>query len=199
VVVKADVDGSVEVLKDTLLKLSTEKVTLNVIRAAVGAITTNDVLFASASEAIIVGFNVRPERNAAQLAEQEGIDIRLHTVIYELLDEIKAAMAGLLEPVIREVQRGTAEVRETFKVPKAGIIAGCHVIDGVIPRNAGARLLRDNVVIWEGKLSSLRRFKDDAAEVRQGFDCGIGLEGYQDIKPGDNIEAFVREEVAATL
>ncbi|MEM6796940.1 MAG: translation initiation factor IF-2, partial [Acidobacteriota bacterium] len=199
VVIKADVHGSVEVLKDTMSKLSTEKVELNVIRAAVGAITTNDVLFASASNAVIVGFNVRPERNASQLAEQEEIDIRLHTVIYELLDEIKLAMAGLLEPVVREVQRGTAEVRETFKVPKIGVVAGCHVIDGVIPRNAGARLLRDNVVIWEGKLASLRRFKDDASEVRQGFDCGIGLEGYQDVKPGDNIEAFIREEVAATL
>ncbi|MEM8996468.1 MAG: translation initiation factor IF-2, partial [Acidobacteriota bacterium] len=129
----------------------------------------------------------------------EGIDIRLHTVIYELLDEVKLAMAGLLEPVVREVQRGTAEVRDTFKVPKIGTVAGCHVIDGVIPRNAGARLLRDNVVIWEGKLASLRRFKDDASEVRQGFDCGIGLEGYQDIKPGDQIEAFVKEEIAATL
>ncbi|MEM8932476.1 MAG: translation initiation factor IF-2, partial [Acidobacteriota bacterium] len=199
VVVKADVHGSVEVLKDSLAKLSTEKVELNVIHSSVGAISTNDVLLASASNAVVVGFNVRPERNASQLAEQESVDIRLHTVIYELLDEIKLAMAGLLEPVIREVQRGTAEVRETFKVPKIGIVAGCHVVDGVIPRNAGVRLLRDNVVIYEGKLASLRRFKEDASEVRQGFDCGIGLEGFQDVKPGDMIEAFEREEVAATL
>ena len=199
VVVKADVHGSVEVLKDSLEKLSTEKVTLKVIHSAVGAISTNDVLLASASNAIIVGFSVRPERNAVQLAEQEGVDIRLHTVIYELLDEIKAAMAGLLEPTFKEVQQGTAEVRDTFKVPKIGVIAGCHVTDGVIPRNAQARLLRDNVVVWEGKLASLRRFKDDVSEVRSGFDCGIGLEGFQDVKPGDLIEAFTKEEVAATL
>ena len=199
VVVKADVHGSVEVLKDSLEKLSTEKVTLKVIHSAVGAISTNDVLLASASNAVIVGFSVRPERNAVQLAEQEGVDIRLHTVIYELLDEIKAAMAGLLEPTFQEVQQGTAEVRDTFKVPKIGVVAGCHVVDGVIPRNAQARLLRDNVVVWEGKLASLRRFKDDVSEVRSGYDCGIGLEGFQDVKPGDLIETFIKEEVAATL
>ncbi|MDA8016471.1 MAG: translation initiation factor IF-2 [Thermoanaerobaculia bacterium] len=199
VVVKADVHGSVEVLKDSLEKLSTDKVNLKVIHAAVGAISNHDVLLASASNAVVVGFNVRPERNASQLAEQEGIDIRLHTVIYELLDEIKAAMAGLLDPTFQEVQQGTAEVRELFKVPKIGLVAGCHVLDGVIPRSAQARLLRDNVVVWEGKLASLRRFKDDVAEVRSGFECGIGLEGFQDVKPGDLIEAFTKEEVAATL
>ncbi|MEL7060805.1 MAG: translation initiation factor IF-2, partial [Acidobacteriota bacterium] len=199
VVVKADVHGSVEVIKDSLEKLSTEKVELKVIHQSVGAISTNDVLLASASNAIIVGFNVRPERNASQLAETEQVDIRLHTVIYELLDEVKAAMTGLLEPTFREVQRGVAEVRETFKVPKIGVVAGCHVTDGVIPRGAGVRLLRDNVVVYEGKLASLRRFKDDVAEVRSGFDCGIGLEGFQDVKPGDQIEAYEREEVAPTL
>ena len=199
VVVKGDVHGSIEVMKDTLTKLSTEKVKLEVIHSSVGAISTNDVLLASASNAIIVGFNVRPERNASQLAEKEGVDIRLHTVIYELLDEIKLAMAGLLDPTFREVTRGSAEVRDIFKVPKAGMVAGCHVVEGVIPRNAGVRLLRDNVVIYEGKLASLRRFKDDVAEVRQGFDCGIGLENFQDVKPGDFIEAYVREEVASTL
>ncbi len=199
VVVKGDVHGSIEVLKDTLTKLSTEKVKLEVIHSSVGAISTNDVLLASASNAIIVGFNVRPERNASQLAEKEGVDIRLHTVIYELLDEIKLAMAGLLDPTFKEVIRGSAEVRDIFKVPKAGMVAGCHVVEGVIPRNAGVRLLRDNVVIYEGKLASLRRFKDDVAEVRQGFDCGIGLENFQDVKPGDFIEAYVREEVASTL
>ena len=199
VIVKADVQGSVEVLKDTLAKLSTEKVKVNVIQSAVGAISTNDVILASASEAIIVGFNVRPERNAASLAEREEVEIRLHTVIYELADELKAAMTGLLEPTYQEVIKGTAEVRETFRVPKIGTIAGSHVTDGVIPRSSNARLLRDNVVVWEGRLGSLRRFKDDVSEVRSGFDCGIGLDGYQDLKPGDVIEAYVREEVAPTL
>ncbi|MEM9553371.1 MAG: translation initiation factor IF-2 [Acidobacteriota bacterium] len=199
VVVKADVHGSIEVLRETLEKLSTEKVELKVIHAAVGAISTNDVLLASASNAIIVGFNVRPERNATQLAESEDVDIRLHTVIYELIDEVKAAMTGLLEPTFREVQRGVAEVRETFKVPKIGVIAGSHVTEGVIPRSAGVRLLRDNVVVYEGKIASLRRFKDDVGEVRTGFDCGIGLENFQDLKPGDLIEAYEREEVQPEL
>jgi translation initiation factor IF-2 len=199
VVVKADVQGSVEVLKDSLQKLSTEKVKLQVLHAAVGAISTNDVILASASNAIIIGFNVRPERNAAEMAEKEEVDIRLHTVIYEVMDELKAAMTGLLEPTFREVVKGRAEVRDTFKVPKAGIVAGCHVVDGVIPRNASVRLLRDNRVIYEGKISSLRRFKDDVSEVRQGFDCGISLERFQDVKPGDEIEAYVREEVAPEL
>ena len=199
VIIKADVHGSVEVLRDTLEKLSTEKVQIKVIHAAVGAISTTNVQFASASNAIIIGFNVRPERNAAVLADKEGVEVRLHTVIYELADEIKLAMAGLLEPTFKEVHTGTAEIRETFKVPKIGVVAGCFITDGVIPRNAGVRLLRDNVVVYEGKISSLRRFKDDVAEVRSGFECGIGLEQFQDVKPGDNIEAFVREEVAPTL
>ena len=199
VVVKADVQGSVEVLKDTLAKLSTDKVKVNVIHSGVGAISTNDVLLASASRAIVLGFNVRPERAAAELAEKEEVEIRLHTVIYELTDELQKAMTGLLEPTFREVQAGRAEVRDIFKVPKAGTIAGCHVVDGVIPRSASVRLLRDNRVVYEGKISSLRRFKDDVSEVRSGFDCGIALERYQDVKPGDAIEAFVREEVAPTL
>jgi translation initiation factor IF-2 len=199
VVLKADVQGSLEVLKDTLAKLSTDQVKIQVIRGGVGGVTTDDVLLASASQAIVVGFNVRPERNATELAEKEEIDVRLHTVIYELADELTKAMAGLLDPTFREVTRGRAEVREVFKVPKSGRVAGCHVIEGVVPRNARARLLRDNVVVYQGKLASLRRFKDDASEVRSGFDCGIGLEGFQDVKPGDIIEAFVEEEVAATL
>jgi len=199
VVLKADVQGSVEVLKDALEKLATEKVKVRVIGSGVGGISTNDVLLASASNAIVIGFNVRPERNASDLAEKEEIDIRLHTVIYELLDELKKAMAGLLEPTFKEVGLGRAEVRETFKVPKMGTIAGSHVLEGLVKRNALARLLRDNVVVYEGKIGSLRRFKDDAAEVRSGFDCGIGLERFQDLKPGDIIEAYAREEVAATL
>jgi len=198
-VLKADVQGSVEVIKDTLEKLSTDQVKLQVILAGVGAVTTNDVILASASGAIVVGFNVRPERMAAELAEKEEVDIRLHTVIYELNDEIVRAMTGLLEPEYREVDTGRAEVREIFGVPKLGTVAGCHVVEGTIPRNASVRLLRDHVVIYEGKIASLRRFKDDVAEVRAGFDCGIRLDRYQDVKPGDTIEAFVQEEVTPTL
>jgi translation initiation factor IF-2 len=199
IVLKADVQGSVEVLRDALPKVNTEKVKLNVILSGVGAISTNDVLLASASKAIIVGFNVRPERSAVDLAEKEEVDIRLHTVIYELIDELRKAMTGLLDPTFREVASGRAEVRDTFKVPKVGTIAGCHVIDGVIPRSALIRLLRDNRVIYEGKLASLRRFKDDVSEVRSGFDCGIGIDRFQDVKPGDIIEAYLREEVAGVL
>jgi len=199
VVLKADVQGSVEVLRDALLKLGTDKVRVNVIHAQVGAVSTNDVILASASDAIIVGFNVRPERNATDLAEKEGVDIRLHTVIYELTDELKKAMVGLLEPAFREVVEGHAEVRETFKVPKAGTIAGCHVTDGAIARSSLVRLLRDNVIVYDGRISSLKRFKDDASEVRAGFDCGIGLERFQDVKPGDVIEAYGKEEVAQEL
>jgi translation initiation factor IF-2 len=201
VVLKADVQGSLEVLRDALGKESesTEKVNVQVLHAGIGAISTNDVLLASASKAIIIGFNVRPERTAVDLAEKEGVDIRLHTVIYELIDELRKAMTGLLEPTFREVASGRAEVRDTFKVPKVGTIAGCHVVDGVIPRTAGVRLLRDNRVIYEGRIASLRRFKDDVSEVRNGFDCGIGLERFQDFKPGDFIEAFTREEVAPVL
>ncbi len=199
VVLKGDVQGSVEVLREALGKIASDKVKVNVIHSGIGAISTNDVLLASASKAIIVGFSVRPERAAVDLAEKEGVDIRLHTVIYELIDELKKAMTGLLDPTYREVAAGRAEVRDTFKVPKVGTIAGCHVLDGVIPRSATVRLLRDNRVIYEGKIASLRRFKDDASEVRAGFDCGIGLERFQDMKPGDMIEAYVREEVAAVL
>ena len=199
VVLKADVQGSVEVLRDSLAKLSTDKVKVLVIHAGVGAISTNDVLLASASKAVIVGFNVRPERSATELAEKEVVDVRLHTVIYELMDELRKAMTGLLDPTFREVTAGRAEVRELFKVPRVGIVAGSHVVEGTIPRTATVRLLRDNRVIHEGKIASLRRFKEDVSEVRMGFDCGIGLEKFQDFKPGDVIEAYVREEVAPTL
>jgi translation initiation factor IF-2 len=199
VVLKADVQGSVEVLRDTMTKLSTDKVKVNVIHAAVGAVSTNDVLLAAASKAIIVGFSIRPERNAAELAEKEGIEIRMYTVIYELADDLRKAMAGLLDPVFKEVSKGRAEVREVFKVPKIGMVAGCHVVEGVIPRAAHVRLVRDGRVVYEGKIGSLRRFKDDASEVRMGFDCGIALERFQDTKPGDVIEAYVKEQIAATL
>jgi translation initiation factor IF-2 len=198
-ILKADVQGSVEVLGDTMRKMSTSEVKVNVIHASVGAISTNDVLLASASDAIVVGFNVRPERSAGELAEKEGIDVRLYTVIYNLVDEIRLAMTGLLDPKFQEVFQGRAEVRSTFKVPKAGIIAGCMVTEGLIPRAASVRLLRDNRVILEGKISSLRHFKNDVSEVRQGFECGIGIERFQDIKIGDIIEAFKIDQLAAVL
>jgi translation initiation factor IF-2 len=190
IVIKADVQGSVEVLRETLVGLSTEKVKINVLHGSVGAISTNDVMLATASNAIIVGFAVRPERTARELADSEQVDIRLYTVIYELIDDVKKAMVGLLEPIYREEDLGRAEVREVFRIPKIGAIAGSHVLEGVITRNAKVRLLRDHVVVYEGQISSLKRFKDDASEVRQGFECGIGLERYQDIKEGDIIEAY---------
>ncbi len=199
IVLKADVQGSVEVLTDTLEKLSTDQVKVNVIRAGVGAVTTHDVLLASASEAIIIGFNVRPERKAAELADKEEVEIRLHTVIYELSDELRKAMVGLLEPTYKEVNQGQAEVREIFKVPKIGMVAGCHVVEGLVSRSAMARLVRDNRVVYEGRIGTLRRFKDDVAEVRTGFDCGIRLENFQDLKPGDYIQTYVEQEVAPTL
>ncbi len=199
IILKADVHGSEEVITQSLNKLSTAKVKVNVLHTGVGAISVNDVLLASASEAIVIGFNVRPERKAQELADKEGVDIRLYSVIYNLTDEIKKAMAGLLDTVSKEIARGRAEVRETFRIPKIGFICGCMVVDGVIPRGANARLLRDNRVIYEGKIGSLRRFKEDASEVKSGFECGIGIAGYQDVKVGDVIEAFVTEEVAASL
>ncbi|HYX20699.1 MAG TPA: translation initiation factor IF-2, partial [Thermoanaerobaculia bacterium] len=198
-ILKTDVSGSMEVLSQSLKALSNDKVKVSLLHAGVGAITINDVLLASASGAIIVGFNVRPEKKAAEEAEKDGVEIRLHTVIYNVTDEIKKAMEGLLEPTLKEVARGRAEVRNTFKVPKFGVVAGCYVTEGTIPRSAGVRLLRDNRVIYEGKIGSLRRFKDDVSEVKQGFECGIGLEKYQDVKIGDIIEAFQVEKVAGVL
>ena len=198
-IVKADVQGSVEVLTDTMRKLSTAQVKVNVIHSSVGAISTNDILLATASDAIVVGFNVRPERNAADLAEKEGVDVRLYTVIYTLVDEIRLAMTGLLDPKFQEVFQGRAEVRDTFKVPKVGVIAGCMVTEGIITRASTIRLLRDNRVILEGKIGSLRHFKNDVAEVRQGFECGIGIERFQDMKVGDIIEAFKTEKLQASL
>ncbi|HTS01737.1 MAG TPA: EF-Tu/IF-2/RF-3 family GTPase, partial [Thermoanaerobaculia bacterium] len=183
----------------TLGKLPSDKVKVTILHSGVGAISVNDVLLASASEAIIIGFNVKPEKKAQELADHEGVEIRLYSVIYNLTDEIKKSMAGLLDTVKKEVTRGHAEVRELFKVPKIGTIAGCMVLDGTIPRSASVRLVRDNRVVYEGKIGSLRRFKDDASEVKQGFECGIGIAGYQDVKVGDVLEAFVVEELAASL
>ena len=199
IILKGDVGGSVEVLSDLLAKLSNDKVRLKVLRSGVGAITETDVLLASASNAIIIGFNVRPERKAQELAEQEEVDIRLHSIIYELQDEIKRAMSGLLEPTIKETYLGRAEVLETFRIPKVGTVAGCRVSDGIIKRDSEVRLLRDNVVVFKGKVGSLRRFKDDAKEVHNGMECGISIANYGDIKVRDVIEAFVTERIAAEV
>ena len=199
IVLKADAQGSVEVLEDTLEKLSAEKVQIKVIHSGVGAVSESDVLLASASNAIIVGFNVRPERTARELADREQVDIRLHTVIYEASEEITQAMVGLLEPTFREKEMGRAEVRDTFRVPKFGTIAGSYVQNGLIKRNFEVRLLRDNVVIYTGELDSLRRFKDDVNEVREGYECGLSIANFNDIKAGDVIEAFTQEEVAPEL
>jgi len=197
IILKGDVGGSVEVLGDLLAKLSNDRVRLKLLRSGVGAITESDVLLASASNAIIIGFNVRPERKAQELAEQEKVDIRLHSIIYELQDEIKRAMTGLLDPTIKETYQGRAEVLETFRIPKVGTIAGSRVTDGSIKRDSEVRLLRDNVVVFKGKIGSLRRFKDDASQVTNGMECGISIANYGDIKVGDVIEAFVTERVAA--
>jgi translation initiation factor IF-2 len=205
VVIKADVQGSVEVLKSTLQKLSTERVKVKVIRSGVGTITESDVLLASATQAgsaatavVVIGFNVRPGSRAADLAKQESVDIRLHSIIYKVEEEIRAAMIGMLEAIEKERIIGKADVREVFRVPKAGVVGGSMVVDGNIRRTARARLIRDGVVSWEGNIASLRRFKDDVSEVREGFECGIGLENFNDLKVGDQIEAYIVEKVAAT-
>ncbi len=205
VILKADVQGSVEVLKGTLEKLSTEKVKVRVIRAGVGAIAESDVLLASATQAdntqtavVIIGFNVRPEARVADIARHEDVDIRLHSIIYKVEEEIKAAMIGMLDAIEKEVILGKALVQETFKVSKVGVIAGCRVTDGLIRRQAKARLLRDSVVTWEGDIATLKRFKDDVSEVKQGFECGISLVNFNDIKVNDEIEAFIIERTAAT-
>jgi translation initiation factor IF-2 len=199
IILKCDVQGSQEALSEMLGKLSTDKVKVRVIHSSVGAITETDVLLAAASNAIIIGFNVRPERKGAELAAREKVDIRLHTIIYNVVDEIKRAMVGVLEPVIKETYQGTAEVRNTFRIPKAGTIAGCYISDGKVTRNSEVRLLRDNVVIYEGKIASLKRFKEDASEVTRGYECGIGIQNFNDVKIGDSIEAFVTEKVAGVV
>jgi translation initiation factor IF-2 len=198
-ILKGDVTGSVEVLADSLQKMSTEKVRIKVIHSGVGAITESDVLLASASNAIIIGFNVRPERKVADLAEQEEVEIRLHSIIYELQDEITKAMLGLLEPVYRENFLGRAEVLNVFRIPKVGTIAGCRVTDGILRRDAEVRLMRDGAQVYKGKLTSLKRFKDDAKEVTNGMECGVGISNFNDIKVGDTVEAFVTEKMAAEL
>ncbi len=199
IIIKADVHGSIEALRDSLLKLGNEEVGVKVLHSSAGGITETDVMLAAASAAVIVGFNVRPTPGAEVAAKHEKVDIRLYSVIYDAIEEVKAALEGILDPIIREVVRGHAEVRQTFHVPNIGAVAGCYVTDGTIHRGSEVRLIRDSVVIYTGKVSSLRRFKEDVAEVQQGYECGIGIEKYQDIKEGDVIEPFLTEEVARTL
>ena len=200
IVIKADVQGSSEALAGSVEKLSTEAVKLRVIHNGVGGIMESDVLLAAASRAIIIGFNIRPEPKAASLAEQQGVDIRLYTVIYDAIADIKAAMEGLLEPTLKERVLGRAEVRQVFTIPKVGAVAGAYVVDGMISRtSAGVRVIRDNVVVYQGKLGSLRRFKDDVREVQQGYECGLSIENFNDVKPGDVVEAYTIDKIAAKL
>ncbi|HUB09066.1 MAG TPA: translation initiation factor IF-2, partial [Myxococcales bacterium] len=198
-IVKADVQGSVEAVADALKKLATKKVGVAVLHQAVGGISESDVMLAATSGAVIVGFNVRPEAKAAEIAAQQGVEIKLYTIIYEAVDDVRKAMEGLLEPTRREKLLGRAEVRNLFNVPKMGTIAGVAVTEGKINRSAFVRLIRDNVPVFTGKVGSLRRFKDDVREVQSGFECGVGLENYSDIKPGDVIEAFEVEEIRQSL
>lgn len=199
VILKGDVGGSVEALADELTKLSTSDVKVEVIHRGVGAITENDVLLAAASDAIVLGFHVRPDARARAAAEREAVDVRTYRVIYEVVEDVRRAMEGLLAPEEREVVLGAAEVRETFRIPRVGLVAGCHVVDGVIPRTARVRVVRDGVEVYEGAIGSLRRFKDDVREVREGFECGILVEGFNDVKVGDVIEAYRIEEIQRTL
>ncbi len=197
-IVKADVQGSIEALRDAFGKMDQSEVRINVVHSAVGGITETDVTLAAASDAIIIGFNVRPTAKSKQQAEKEGVDIRLYRVIYQAIDEINAARVGLLKPEIVEEDTGIAEVRETFKVPKVGTIAGCYIVDGEISRDDKIRVVREGTVIFEGTNDSLRRFKDDVKSVRQGYECGIGVNGFQDLKVGDTIEGYVVKEVERT-
>jgi translation initiation factor IF-2 len=198
-IVKGDVDGSVEALSDSLLKLSTDEVKVNIILKSVGQISESDVLLASASDAIIVGFQVRPSASARKLAEQEAIDIRLYSIIYDAINEVKDALEGLLAPEIQEEIVATVEIREVFRISKVGSIAGCYVTEGKITRNTPIRLIRDGIVIYSGKLASLKRFKDDAKEVATGYECGLSVDGYNDIQVGDIIEGYEQKEVKRKL
>jgi translation initiation factor IF-2 len=197
-VLKADVNGSLEALTDSLKKLEREDVKVGFVHRAVGGITENDIQLASASNATIIGFNVRPDRKARELAEAEGVEIRTYEIIYKVLEDMEAAMLGMLAPEYEEVVTGEAEVREIFSVPRIGKIAGCMVLNGVITRGSKVRFLREGTIIWKGSIQSLKRFKDDATEVRAGFECGIGLSDFQDLKDGDIIETFEEREIART-
>jgi translation initiation factor IF-2 len=199
IILKADAQGSVEALADALEKLSTDEVVVRILRQGVGAVTADDVNLALASEAIVVGFNVRPDPGAREVAEREGVDVRLHRVIYQVVDEVKQALSGLLAPEEQEVELGRAEVRATFRVPRLGVVAGCYVTQGTITRGSRIRLVRDGAVVYDGRVASLRRFKDDVREVQEGFECGIGLENFQDVKEGDVLEAYEVREIARSL
>jgi translation initiation factor IF-2 len=199
VIVKGDVDGSVEALSDSLLKLSTEEVQVNIIHKAVGQIAESDINLAIASDAIVIGFQVRPSVNAKKLAEQEQIEIRLYSIIYNAINEIKDAMLGLLEPTVEEVITGNIEIRETFKITKVGTVAGCYVTDGIVKRNNRIRILRDFIVIFEGEVLTLKRFKDDVNEVRAGYECGLSIKNYNDLEIGDIVESYELKEVKRTL
>ena len=195
IVVKADVQGSVEALKQSLLKLSNDEVVIKIIHGGVGAINESDVTLASASNAIIIGFNVRPDATAKEIADHEGVDLRLYRVIYNAIEDVEAAMKGMLDPIFEEKVLGHAEVRQTFKASGVGTIAGAYVQDGIFERNCSVRLTRDNVVMFDGPLASLRRFKDDVKEVRAGYECGFVFENYNDIQEGDSVEAYKMVEV----
>jgi translation initiation factor IF-2 len=199
IVVKGDVDGSVEALSDALAKLSNDEVRVQVIHKAVGAISESDVLLAAASNAIILGFHVRPSSAARKLAETESVDTRLYNIIYDAIDNVRKGLEGLLSPEVKENVVGSAEVRQIFRVSKVGTIAGCHVVEGKIQRSNRVRLVRDGVVVYEGAISSLKRFKDDAREVEEGYECGVGLDSFNDVKVGDTIEAFTMVETQRTL
>ncbi|MBP5210998.1 MAG: translation initiation factor IF-2, partial [Bacteroidales bacterium] len=199
IVLKADVDGSIEALADSLIKLSTEEVNVNVIHKAVGAISESDVMLAIASNAIIIGFQVRPSMGARKLADKEGIEIRLYSVIYDAINEVKDGIEGMLAPEEKEVVTATAEVREIFKISKVGTVAGCMVKEGKLVRAAKVRIIRDGIVVFTGVLGSLKRFKDDVKEVAAGFDCGLNVENYNDIKVGDIVEAYTIEEIKRKL
>jgi len=198
-IIKADVQGSQEALVHALTKLSTAEVKVQIVHAQVGGISESDVNLAVASKAVIIGFNVRAEQSARKLAENNGVDIRYYNIIYDAVDQVKAALTGMLAPEQREQILGLVEIRQVFRVSKVGTIAGCMVLDGLVKRAAHARLLRDNVVIWSGEIDSLKRFKDDVREVKAGFECGLSLKGYDDIKEGDQLEIFEVQEVARTL
>ena len=186
-------------MSEALDKLSTKDIKLKIIHSSTGAITETDVMLASASDAIIIGFNVRPDARVSEIAEQEGVDIELYDVIYDAIADVKAAMEGLLEPVYKEVVKGRIEVRQLFKAPKVGIIAGSYVTDGKVTRDSSLKIVRDGVVVYDGKILSLKRFKDDASEVTSGFECGIAVDGFNDIKVGDTLEAYIKEKVARKL
>jgi translation initiation factor IF-2 len=197
-ILKADVNGSLEALTESLRKLERDEVKLAFVHRAVGGITENDVQLAAASNATIIGFNVRPDRKSRELAAAEEVEIRTYEIIYQVLEDIENAMVGMLEPEFEEVVTGEAEVREVFRVPGVGAVAGCYVQDGVITRGSKVRFLREGTIIWKGTVSSLKRFKDDAREVRSGFECGIGLSDFQDLKQGDIIETFEEREIPRT-